>query len=306
MRIAAGLYSVGEAGLSVSASWRDGSLVGGGPCAAAAASSAASCVQVATSRTRVTALASPPAAPVGRRAADGPSVRHETSPVVGFSWNRGRSRRHGRFRRSTYRTRFQVQNDLGKIDEEVHSTYISEVNTVGTKGSTQEIQLFRHGGGDSAKAGQGVSNPKLAQILVAYQRGFDQLSEMKCGLEDLGRVPLLSHVSWVEPVHAAPEEVGSGGMITVKCFEICHRCRWYQWQICRLCRWYRVAICRRCRWNRWCTLACEYLREFSKKFKTVLMWYSGAGGKLIHEKNRKQKISWHCPFKWGRLRLQMP
>ena len=28
------------------------------------------------------------------------------------------------------------------------------------------------------------------------------------------------------------------------------------------------------------------------------MWYSGAGGKLIHEKNRKQKISWHCPFKY--------
>ncbi len=24
---------------------------------------------------------------------------------------------------------------------------------------------------------------------------------------------------------------------------------------------------------------------------------SGAGGKLIHEKNQKQKISWHCPFK---------
>jgi hypothetical protein len=27
------------------------------------------------------------------------------------------------------------------------------------------------------------------------------------------------------------------------------------------------------------------------------MGYSGAGGKLIHEKNKKQKISWHCPFK---------
>ncbi len=27
------------------------------------------------------------------------------------------------------------------------------------------------------------------------------------------------------------------------------------------------------------------------------MGYSGAGGKLIHEKNQKQKISWHCPFK---------
>ncbi len=28
------------------------------------------------------------------------------------------------------------------------------------------------------------------------------------------------------------------------------------------------------------------------------MEYSGAGGKLIHEKNQKQKISWHCPFNW--------
>ncbi len=26
------------------------------------------------------------------------------------------------------------------------------------------------------------------------------------------------------------------------------------------------------------------------------MEYFGAGGKLIHEKNQKQKISWHCPF----------
>ncbi len=40
------------------------------------------------------------------------------------------------------------------------------------------------------------------------------------------------------------------------------------------------------------------LREFSKKFETVLMGYSGAGGKLTHEKNQKQKILWHCPFKY--------
>ncbi len=56
------------------------------------------------------------------------------------------------------------------------------------------------------------------------------------------------------------------------------------------------SICQRCRWHRWQTLSCEYLREFSKKFETVLTEYSGAGGKLIHEKNQKQKISWHCPF----------
>ncbi len=114
---------------------------------------------------------------------------------------------------------------------------------------------------------------------------------------------------------------------------VCHRCRFIRSQICRRCCWYRwqlatgvvvtggkfatgiidtggkfatginntsetgSKICRRCRWYRWCTLTFEYLRQFSKKFVTVLMEYSGAGGKLTHKKNQKQKISWHCPFK---------
>ncbi len=50
-------------------------------------------------------------------------------------------------------------------------------------------------------------------------------------------------------------------------------------------------------WYRWCTLTCEYLREFSKKFEMTLLLFSGAWGKVIHEKNLKQKISWHCPSK---------
>ncbi len=33
------------------------------------------------------------------------------------------------------------------------------------------------------------------------------------------------------------------------------------------------------------------LREFSKKFETTLMVYSGAWGKLIHKKSQMQKIS---------------
>jgi hypothetical protein len=33
------------------------------------------------------------------------------------------------------------------------------------------------------------------------------------------------------------------------------------------------------------------------KFEMVLKEYTGAGGKLTHEKNQKQKISRHCPFK---------
>jgi hypothetical protein len=35
------------------------------------------------------------------------------------------------------------------------------------------------------------------------------------------------------------------------------------------------------------------------------MEYSGARGKLIYEKNQKQKISWHCPFKNLKIRAQV-
>ncbi len=36
------------------------------------------------------------------------------------------------------------------------------------------------------------------------------------------------------------------------------------------------------------------------------MEYSGAGGQPIYEKNQKQKISWHCPFKVVSLFLTSP
>ncbi len=105
-------------------------------------------------------------------------------------------------------------------------------------------------------------------------------------------------------------------------WQICRRGRWYQWQFATgvvdtggkfaagivdtggkfatsINNTSKTGgkICRRCRWYRWCTLTSEYLREFSKKCEMVLMGYSGAEGKLTHEKNQKQKISWHCPFK---------
>ncbi len=44
------------------------------------------------------------------------------------------------------------------------------------------------------------------------------------------------------------------------------------------------------------SVACEYLCEFSKKFEMILLLLSGVRGKVIHEKNLKQKISWHCPI----------
>jgi hypothetical protein len=85
--IADGICSVVEADFSVAASWRNGSLVRGGPRAAAAAAAAthvASCLLVAASGTGVTASASSPAAPVGSRAADRASVRHEVSQIFAF------------------------------------------------------------------------------------------------------------------------------------------------------------------------------------------------------------------------------
>ncbi len=109
---------------------------------------------------------------------------------------------------------------------------------------------------------------------------------------------------------------------------ICHRCRWLRQQICRMCRWHQWQfatdinntsctsgkIFRRCRWylwqpchwcrwcqwqicHRWCTFICEYLWEFSENFEMTLTLFSGAWGKMIHEKILQQKILWHCPFK---------
>ncbi len=71
--------------------------------------------------------------------------------------------------------------------------------------------------------------------------------------------------------------------------KICRRCHWNRWQIYHRCHWCRRQFCRRCRWYRWSTLSCEYLREFSKKLEMALIVYSGPWGKLIHEKNQKQK-----------------
>jgi hypothetical protein len=36
-------------------------------------------------------------------------------------------------------------------------------------------------------------------------------------------------------------------------------------------------------------LTCKYLQEFLKKFKMILMLFLGAWGKIIYEKNLKQK-----------------
>ncbi len=93
--------------------------------------------------------------------------------------------------------------------------------------------------------------------------------------------------------------------------QICHRCQWHLWQKKRIMGtisgcwdlelegknvsisklfWLKsFSICQWCQRHRWCSLRCEYLREFSKKFETSLMVYSGAWGNLIHEKTRSRK-----------------
>ncbi len=46
-------------------------------------------------------------------------------------------------------------------------------------------------------------------------------------------------------------------------------------------------------------MTCEYLHEFSKKFETVLMGYSVAGGKLIHKKTRSKESRDTVPLNKG-------
>ncbi len=50
-------------------------------------------------------------------------------------------------------------------------------------------------------------------------------------------------------------------------------------------------ICRRCRWCRGAPLLANISANFRKKYEMVLMGYSGAGGKLIHEKKTRSKKS---------------
>ncbi len=77
----------------------------------------------------------------------------------------------------------------------------------------------------------------------------------------------------------------------------CHRCHWHRQQICRLYCWYQWQISWQCYCYRWCTFTCEYLCEFTKIFEMTLILFSWAWGKMVHEKNMKQKILWDCPFK---------
>jgi hypothetical protein len=44
----------------------------------------------------------------------------------------------------------------------------------------------------------------------------------------------------------------------------------------------------------------SYFGEFEAEFKKAIGRESGAQGVLFDEKNRRSKISWHCPFKRSR------
>jgi hypothetical protein len=56
--------------------------------------------------------------------------------------------------------------------------------------------------------------------------------------------------------------------------------------------WKIFSIHRQCQRRQWCTLNCEYLREFLNKFETA---QRDTRAKLIQEKNLKSKILWYCP-----------
>ncbi len=87
------------------------------------------------------------------------------------------------------------------------------------------------------------------------------------------------------------------------------RFRWYRWQICRRCRWYRRQFATGVidTGGKFATgvvdtggaLDLRISPQLFEKFEMILRLSSGAWGKVIHEKNLKQKISCHCPFNIG-------
>ncbi len=73
---------------------------------------------------------------------------------------------------------------------------------------------------------------------------------------------------------------------------ICYRYQQHQrnrWQIFRRCHWSRWQICHWCLWYWWCTVTCEYLREFFGKIRNDPNVIFGGLGKMIHEKTWSKK-----------------
>jgi hypothetical protein len=168
------------------------------------------------------------------------------------------------------------------------------------------------------------------QILYGWRRclGYSQSLKEQCHeIFELG-------FSWIRfpPTSEYPNRTVSNFFENSRRYsqlKVHHRCCWHRWQInkifnqqikkknfehlwvvestCRCIFFFKFTfrcqqsdsvpiICHRCHWYQWCTLTCEYLREFLKKFEMTLMLLSEAWGKMIHEKKQKHKISWHCPF----------
>ncbi len=112
----------------------------------------------------------------------------------------------------------------------------------------------------------------------------------------------------VENLHICNIWTGSPTKFADLQFAICSAIK-TNWRICdcglslRICEfkkkvaWHMATPWQICHWCQRCTLSCEYFREFSNKFELALIGYSGAWGKMFHEKNMKLKISWHCLFK---------
>ncbi len=106
---------------------------------------------------------------------------------------------------------------------------------------------------------------------------------------------------YLPPVSTTPvaNTRGTGG-------KICRWCHWYRWQICRRCHWYRrnlppVSLTPAANLPPVSLTPVVHLDlrispRTSKKFEMNLMLFSGAWGKVIHEKNLKQKSRDNVPL----------
>ncbi len=78
--------------------------------------------------------------------------------------------------------------------------------------------------------------------------------------------------------------------------KICRQCRCCWWQIFRWCRWYRGQLAPSINDTGGAPWLANISMNFRKIWNDPTVIFRGLGKGNSVKKNRKQKISWHCPF----------
>ena len=136
----------------------------------------------------------------------GAAVGGEAAPEEFLSWNKRKSRRHGRFRRTSNRTVPKTQNCFCQGAEEIETALVGQVHTIFAQNLFESGQFFRRSRGDVSNATQCVGHPEPANALQTHQRSLQNFPKVQNCLQERGSEALVTQVRWVIPVVATGSE----------------------------------------------------------------------------------------------------